>query len=190
MRGERNRATRETKSNVNSSRSHTVFQLCVDVLDSSKAEDGKLEFRRARLNLCDLAGSEKVGIDENLSSEHLQELKTINLSLSSLGKVIQCLALGKKRDHVPYRDSKLTRLLQDSLASSNCRTTVIAMISCASSCLQESISTLKFADRAKSIIAVTNTKIQQKRGAQVNQKYLGNRQIIDDPQSVKMITSL
>ena len=63
------------------------------------------------MNLCDLAGSEKIGIEENLSQAHLLELTTINLSLKSLGKVIQALSLGKKRDYIPFRESKLTRLL-------------------------------------------------------------------------------
>ena len=58
-----------------------------------------------------MAGSEKIGIEENLSQAHLLELTTINLSLTSLGKVIQSLSLGKKRDHIPFRESKLTRLL-------------------------------------------------------------------------------
>ena len=58
---------RETKGNINSSRSHTIFQIYVDVIDSSNAADGKLEFRRSRLNFCDLAGSEKIGIDESLT---------------------------------------------------------------------------------------------------------------------------
>jgi hypothetical protein len=66
---------------------------------------------RGKLNLCDLAGSEKIGKEESMDAQHLLELKTINLSLSSLGKVISALAQGKKAQHIPYRDSKITRLL-------------------------------------------------------------------------------
>jgi len=83
-----------------------------------------------------------------MGSQHFAELKTINLSLSSLGKVIQSLAQGKRKDHIPYRDSKITRLLQDSLGG-NTKTTLIAAINSMSDCVTETISTLKFADRAK-----------------------------------------
>jgi hypothetical protein len=103
---------------------------------------------RGKLNLCDLAGSEKIGKEENLSKIHLLELKTINLSLSSLGKVISSLAQGKKNEHIPYRESKLTRILQDSLGG-NTRTTLIAAVNARSDFSAETISTLKFADRAK-----------------------------------------
>ena len=102
--------------------------------------------------MCDLAGSEKIGKEENrMDSQHLLELKTINLSLSSLGKVISALAQGKKSQHIPYRDSKITRLLQDSLGG-NTKTTLIAAVNSMQDCCEETISTLKFADRAKSIL--------------------------------------
>jgi hypothetical protein len=79
----------------------------------------------------------------------LSELKNINLSLTSLGKVIQILSSGKT-DHVPFRESKLTRLLEDSLGG-NTRTCLIATISTTLEYVDESISTLKFAERAKSV---------------------------------------
>ena len=106
---------------------------------------------RGKLNLCDLAGSEKIGKEETLDQQHLLELKTINLSLTSLGKVIQCLAQGKKSTHIPYRDSKITRLLQDSLGG-NTKTTLIAAVSPVIDNIEETISTLKFADRAKQVM--------------------------------------
>lgn len=106
---------------------------------------------RGKLNLCDLAGSEKIHKDENMGQQHLLELKTINLSLSSLGKVISCLAQGKKKDHISYRDSKITRLLQDSLGG-NTKTTLIATVNSMADFVTETISTLKFADRAKQIM--------------------------------------
>ena len=73
------------------------------------------------------------------------------MSLSSLGKVISCLAQGKKKDHISYRDSKITRLLQDSLGG-NTKTTLIATVNSMSDFVSETISTLKFADRAKQIM--------------------------------------
>jgi kinesin family protein 3/17 len=86
-----------------------------------------------------------------MGTQHFNELKTINLSLSSLGKVISALAQGKKKEHIPYRDSKITRLLQDSLGG-NTRTTLIAAVNSVSDYVSETISTLKFADRAKQIL--------------------------------------
>ena len=86
-----------------------------------------------------------------MDQKHLLELKTINLSLTSLGKVIQSLAQGKKSAHIPYRDSKITRLLQDSLGG-NTKTTLIAAVSPVIDNIEETISTLKFADRAKQIM--------------------------------------
>ena len=82
----------------------------LQVSDNGNSKNEK-KYQKAKLNLCDLAGSEKIGIEENLSQAHLLELTTINLSLTSLGKVIQALSLGKKRDYIPFRESKLTRLL-------------------------------------------------------------------------------
>ena len=87
-RGERTRITRETKMNVHSSRSHTIFQF---LLESDKI-DKKGMIRRSKLNLGDLAGSEKIDKDEEMKSKHLLELRNINLSLTTLGKVIMTLA--------------------------------------------------------------------------------------------------
>lgn len=106
---------------------------------------------RGKLNLCDLAGSEKIHKGEAMTQQHMLELKTINLSLSCLGKVIQSLAQDKKNAFIVYRDSKLTRLLQDSLGG-NTRTTLIAAVSPLVDHSEETISTLKFADRAKKIL--------------------------------------
>ena len=146
-RGERNRITRQTRSNIHSSRSHTIFQLLVE----SNRPDHRGRLLRGKLNLCDLAGSEKICKQESMGPQHLLELKTINLSLSSLGKVISSLAQGSKHAHIPYRDSKITRLLQDSLGG-NTKTTLIAACSSIIECSEETISTLKFADRAKQIL--------------------------------------
>jgi len=102
-----------------------------------------------KLNLVDLAGSERVRVT-GATGARLEESKNINKSLSSLGNVIAALTDKQKREHVPYRDSKITRLLEDSLGG-NCKTTMMAMISPAAEGFGESISTLKFATRAKKI---------------------------------------
>ena len=102
-----------------------------------------------KLNLVDLAGSERVRVT-GATGMRLQESKKINQSLSCLGNVISALIDSNSRSHIPYRDSKLTRLLEDSLGG-NCKTTMMAMISPAAEAFGESLSTLKFATRAKNI---------------------------------------
>ena len=146
-RGEASRITRQTRSNIHSSRSHTIFQLLIE----SNQPNSKGMLFRGKLNLCDLAGSEKIHKEEIMGQQHLLELKTINLSLSCLGKVIQSLAQGKKTSHISYRESKITRLLQDSLGG-NTKTALIAAVSPIIDHSEETISTLKFADRAKKIM--------------------------------------
>jgi kinesin family protein 3/17 len=105
----------------------------------------------------DLAGSERVRLT-GATGRRLEESKKINQSLSALGNVIAALTDQKGRQHIPYRDSKLTRILEDSLGG-NCKTTMMAMISPALECFLESLSTLKFVNRAKNI----------KNNAQVNE---------------------
>jgi hypothetical protein len=139
---------------------------------------------RGKLNLCDLAGSEKISKDEGkLDEKHLLELKTINLSLTSLGKVIQSLAQGKKAAHIPYRDSKITRLLQDSLGG-NTKTTLIAAVSPVIDNIEETISTLKFADRAKQIMV----KVQANEMAATDDAYIQKLQ--KEVQHLKEILNL
>eukprot|EP00826_Nyctotherus_ovalis_P037458 TRINITY_DN3414_c0_g2_i1.p1 TRINITY_DN3414_c0_g2~~TRINITY_DN3414_c0_g2_i1.p1 ORF type:complete len:1020 (+),score=257.08 TRINITY_DN3414_c0_g2_i1:221-3280(+) len=139
--GEARRAWRATRHNLVSSRSHTIFILEVrQTLNDDSEKCGKL-------NLVDLAGSEKVG-KSGLRGQQFAEGTKINLSLSVLGNVIH--ALGTKLDYIPYRDSKLTRLLQESLGG-NYKTTLIVTCSSHSSQLQETLSTLKFAQRAKKL---------------------------------------
>ena len=102
-----------------------------------------------KLNLVDLAGSERVNVT-GATGKRLEESKSINQSLSALGNVIGALTQQKIRTHIPYRDSKLTRILEDSLGG-NCKTTMIAMISPSYDSFNESLSTLKFATRAKKV---------------------------------------
>ncbi|KAJ0405800.1 hypothetical protein ATCC90586_008454 [Pythium insidiosum] len=106
-------------------------------------------FKVGKLNLVDLAGSERVRLS-GATGQRLEESKKINQSLSALGNVISALTDARGRQHIPYRDSKLTRILEDSLGG-NCKTTMMAMISPALESITESLSTLKFANRAKHI---------------------------------------
>ena len=145
-RGDKNRAVRETRFNHHSSRSHTIFQM---LLETDKANKKGL-LKKAKLNFCDLAGSEKYDKQNRMAGEHIKEMNEINKSLTTLGKVISALA-SNDTTHVPYRDSKLTRLLQDSLGI-NTRTILIATISPNPDYIEETISTLKFADRAKQVM--------------------------------------
>ncbi len=100
------------------------------------------------MNLVDLAGSERVRVT-GATGVRLEESKSINRSLSALGNVIAALTDASER-HIPYRDSKLTRLLEDSVGG-NCKTTMLAMVSPAPEALMETLSTLKFATRAKRV---------------------------------------
>ncbi|KAK4521793.1 U4/U6 x U5 tri-snRNP complex subunit Prp1 [Mucor velutinosus] len=138
-----NRVVASTNMNAESSRSHSIVLTTITQknLDTGAAKSGKLY-------LVDLAGSEKVG-KTGASGQTLEEAKKINKSLTALGMVINSLTDGKS-SHVPYRDSKLTRILQESLGG-NSRTTLIINCSPSSYNEAESISTLRFGARAKTI---------------------------------------
>ena len=144
-RGAQSRTKAQTKMNDVSSRSHAVFTI---ILEQMKNYKGKKQFKSGKLNLVDLAGSERVKLS-GATGKQLDESRRINKSLSALGNVINALT-DPKTKHIPYRDSKLTRLLQNSLGG-NCKTSMIAMISPYDGSFNESISTLNFAKRAKSI---------------------------------------
>ncbi|XP_024376033.1 kinesin-like protein KIN-12D isoform X3 [Physcomitrium patens] len=148
IQGASNRRVAATNMNRESSRSHSVFACSVE----SKWESNSLtNIRFGRLNLVDLAGSERQK-SSGAEGDRLKEAANINKSLSTLGLVIMILvdvANGKER-HIPYRDSKLTFLLQDSLGG-NSKTTIIATISPSNVNALETLSTLKFAQRAKFI---------------------------------------
>ncbi|XP_048337159.2 kinesin-like protein KIN-12D isoform X1 [Ziziphus jujuba] len=146
--GSSNRKVAATNMNRESSRSHSVFTC---VIESKWEKDSTTNLRFARLNLVDLAGSERQKTS-GAEGERLKEAANINKSLSTLGHVIMVLldvAHGKPR-HVPYRDSRLTFLLQDSLGG-NSKTMIIANVSPSISCAAETLNTLKFAQRAKMI---------------------------------------
>ncbi|KAJ5662610.1 uncharacterized protein N7477_010226 [Penicillium maclennaniae] len=142
-RGGNARAVAATNMNQESSRSHSIFVITVS---QKNVETGSA--KSGQLFLVDLAGSEKVG-KTGASGQTLEEAKKINKSLSALGMVINALTDGKS-SHIPYRDSKLTRILQESLGG-NSRTTLIINCSPSSYNDAETISTLRFGVRAKSI---------------------------------------
>ena len=132
--------------NADSSRSHSIFTVYLERCDQS--DDGDNHIRVAKLNLVDLAGSERQA-KTGATGERLKEATKINLSLSALGNVISALVDGKST-HIPYRDSKLTRMLQDSLGG-NTKTLMIACLSPADNNYEETLSTLRYANRAKNI---------------------------------------
>ena len=142
-RGGNARAVSATNMNQESSRSHSIFVITV-----TQKNVGNGSMKSGQLFLVDLAGSEKVG-KTGASGQTLEEAKKINKSLSALGMVINALTDGKS-SHIPYRDSKLTRILQESLGG-NSRTTLIINCSPSSYNDAETLSTLRFGMRAKSI---------------------------------------
>eukprot|EP01137_Pigoraptor_chileana_P034343 Opistho-2@26750 len=149
MAGSRNRRVASTSMNRESSRSHAVFTMEIQSKEMHVGDVANILC--ARLNLIDLAGSERQS-DTNALGMRLKEAGSINKSLSALGNVINALtdvAHGKSR-HVHYRDSKLTFLLRDSLGG-NAKTFIIANISPLARCYGETLSTLKFARGAKLI---------------------------------------
>lgn len=159
--GSLNRATGSTNMNNQSSRSHAIFTITLEQMrklnpvvsgDGSPIETVHEDYLCAKLHLVDLAGSERAkrtGSDGMRFKEGVH----INKGLLALGNVISALGDEKKRkegNHVPYRDSKLTRLLQDSLGG-NSRTVMIACISPADINAEETLNTLKYANRARNI---------------------------------------
>ena len=143
--GSLRRQVAATKCNDLSSRSHTVFTITVQT--KHVTETGEDYFNTGKLNLVDLAGSENIQ-RSGAENKRAAEAGLINKSLLTLGRVIN--ALVDRTAHVPYRESKLTRLLQDSLGGRT-KTCIIATISTAKSNLEETISTLDYAFRAKNI---------------------------------------
>ncbi|ETV97792.1 hypothetical protein H310_09144 [Aphanomyces invadans] len=145
------RTTASTNMNATSSRAHTIFQI---ILTQSQLDpsSNKMMDKVSRINLIDLAGSERAA-STGATGARLKEGAAINQSLSALGNCISALAdnaNGKKKTLVPYRNSKLTHLLKDSLGG-NAKTIMIAALSPASVNFQETLGTLRYADRAKQI---------------------------------------
>lgn len=151
LRGLANRRVGTTSMNAESSRSHSVF-TCVLESRCKCTSSGLSSLRTSRINLVDLAGSERQKLT-GAAGERLKEAGNINRSLSQLGNLIKILAevsqTGKQR-HIPYRDSRLTFLLQESLGG-NAKLAMVCAISPAASCRSETLSTLRFSQRAKAI---------------------------------------
>lgn len=160
--GSEKRKTAETLMNAHSSRSHTVFTVTVHIKEASLGEE---VLRIGKLNLVDLAGSENIG-RSGAKDTRAREAGNINQSLLTLGRVISCLV--ERAPHIPYRESKLTRLLQDSLGGRT-KTSIIATVSPATINLEETLSTLDYAYRARNI---TNR-------PEVNQK-LSKREVLKE----------
>ncbi|KAA8538272.1 hypothetical protein F0562_027905 [Nyssa sinensis] len=153
--GEVNRHFGETNMNVRSSRSHTIFRMVIeskgkDINSSSGYSSSDDAIRVSVLNLVDLAGSERIA-KTGAGGVRLKEGKHINKSLMILGNVINKLSEGaKQRGHIPYRDSKLTRILQPALGG-NAKTSIICTVAPEEVHIEETKGTLQFASRAKRI---------------------------------------
>uniref|UniRef100_A0A670XXI3 Kinesin-like protein n=1 Tax=Pseudonaja textilis TaxID=8673 RepID=A0A670XXI3_PSETE len=146
--GNKNRTQHPTDVNASSSRSHAVFQIYLRQQDKTASISQNV--RVAKMCLIDLAGSERASATKSKGTI-LREGANINRSLLALGNVINALADPKRKNqHIPYRNSKLTRLLKDSLGG-NCRTIIIAAISPSSLFFDDTYNTLKYANRAKDI---------------------------------------
>ncbi len=145
--GEANRTVGATLMNATSSRSHSLFSIVIEASETD-AETGKEHVTRGKLNLVDLAGSERPA-KTGATGARMKEGIKINMSLTALGNVISAL-VDSKTKHIPYRDSKLTRLLQDSLGG-NTKTVMMAAIGPADYNYEETLSTLRYANRAKNI---------------------------------------
>ncbi|KAF5740077.1 kinesin-related protein 11 [Tripterygium wilfordii] len=152
--GEENRHFGETNMNARSSRSHTIFRMVIESKEKDTNSCGDYSsadaIRVSVLNLVDLAGSERIA-KTGAGGVRLKEGKHINKSLMILGNVINKLSDGaKNRGHIPYRDSKLTRILQPALGG-NAKTSIICTVAPEEVHVEETKGTLQFASRAKRI---------------------------------------
>lgn len=147
VRGNEYRTMSPTEANATSSRSHAVLQINISQKDRNA--DINEPHTMATLSIIDLAGSERASATKN-RGERLQEGANINKSLLALGSCINALCDPRKRNHVPYRNSKLTRLLKFSLGG-NCKTVMIVCVSPSSQHFDETQNTLRYANRAKNI---------------------------------------
>ncbi|KAJ7947734.1 Kinesin-like protein [Quillaja saponaria] len=161
--GSAKRRTAETLLNKQSSRSHSIFSITIHIKECTP--EGEEMIKCGKLNLVDLAGSENIS-RSGAREGRAREAGEINKSLLTLGRVIN--ALVEHSGHVPYRDSKLTRLLRDSLGGKT-KTCIIATISPSIHCLEETLSTLDYAHRAKNI----------KNKPEINQKMMKSALIKD-----------
>lgn len=149
--------------NNKSSRSHAIFEIYLE----KESKTDKSQTIKSKLRIVDLAGSEKCSLRNIYSQKnrdkYIKELTSINGSLSSLGQCISALA-DPKRSHIPFRNSKLTKILKDSLEVSS-KIALIIWISPSLDSYDETVSTLQFADRAKkAILLAQNEEIRKPKG--------------------------
>eukprot|EP00466_Bigelowiella_natans_P009943 jgi/Bigna1/81829/fgenesh1_pg.84_\ len=175
--GGNNRKVSSTDMNAESSRSHSVF-----ILKLTQKHKIHGSTKESKLILVDLAGSEKVS-KTGATGQTFTEAKAINKSLSALGNVIKALTTGKV--HVPYRDSKLTRLLSDSLGG-NSKTCLIITGSVASYNAEETLSTLRFGKRAKMI--KNKPKVNEERSDDDDDTEGGGGEEAGDQEKTKLLT--
>ncbi|EDQ86185.1 uncharacterized protein MONBRDRAFT_28628 [Monosiga brevicollis MX1] len=159
--GTKMRSTSATQMNQQSSRSHALFTVIVEKSQAGTEDDEGKSVTIGKLNLVDLAGSERISKTGIQGGKQLDEMKNINTSLTAFGKVILALT-SPGNHHIPYRDSKLTRLLQGSLGG-NCKTTLITAVTAVANSYPETLNSaltvscparaysLKFAKRAKQV---------------------------------------
>lgn len=145
--GNANRTTNFTEANATSSRSHAVLSLSLKM--RARTADISESYSLSTLSVIDLAGSERAA-NTNNKGARLHEGANINKSLLALGNCIKALCDPKAKGHVPFRDSKLTRLLKHSLTG-NCRTQLIVCVAPSSDHYDETYNTLQYANRAKDI---------------------------------------
>jgi len=183
--GSRNRTVASTMMNETSSRAHTIFTITF-VQTRTNRETMKVSDIRSSISLVDLAGSERAG-KTGATGDRLVEGGHINKSLSALGNVINALstnATKKKKLLVPYRDAVLTHLLKNSLGG-NAKTTMIAAISPADTNYGETLSTLRYADRAKNIqnVAIVNEDANEKLIRQLREQMEALRKQLENTNS-------
>lgn len=164
----------ETKMNKASSRSHAVFQIRVTCRQRAGASDNgqKMKTTFGTLSIVDLAGSERVKRSGVVGKE-FKEATNINGSLLALGNVVSALA--SKQKHVPFRDSKLTRILQSSIGG-NCKTSMLVCASPATESAQETTGALEFASRAMKVVqeATVNEGVVEVNAAQLAKDLAGD----------------
>ncbi|CAM1328548.1 Uncharacterised protein g9786 [Pycnogonum litorale] len=190
--GTLNRTIASTNMNATSSRAHTI--VGITLIQKKKNSQGNETTKSATVNLVDLAGSERVQ-STGATGDQLKEGAKINQSLSCLGNCIHALAerVTKKNVKIPFRDSALTKLLMNAL-SGNSKTVMIAAISPADVNYDESLSTLRYADRAKQIrtVAVINEDKTEKLIRELTEeneklkRQMGDKTIIDPSAEAKM----
>ena len=173
--GEEKRQYKDTIINDYSSRSHTIFQLYLET-SMQDNKNNTLRNKYSLLNLVDLAGSERINKDERYTNNNNNETGYINKSLFALSNVINKLS-ENKNNYIPYRDSKLTRLLSVALGGGSL-VTIICNISPSANNFFQTVSTLRFANRAK------NIKLKPSINERIIKKYKEKKQVLNENKNI------